>query len=63
MIHKRNTRRKEFRRFFGALFRPKELVELRFIESSTSKDNGEVESLVHQGGFRLASFLAIRQAY
>ena len=37
MIHKRNTRRKEFRRFFGALFRPKELVELRFIESSTSK--------------------------
>ena len=37
MSREKQRTRKQFRRFFEALFRPEELVELRFIESWTSK--------------------------
>ncbi len=37
MIHKKLSPRSQFERFFATLFRPGELVELRFIESWTSR--------------------------
>ncbi|MHB8903389.1 MAG: DNA-primase RepB domain-containing protein, partial [Thermoguttaceae bacterium] len=37
MIQEKRRARRQFARFFTALFRPEELVELRFIESWTSR--------------------------